>query len=118
MALIDQTRHSVSMTATAVLTQLARRGRSSSARAPHVAPGAAISIHLLGSDGSDALARLAALSESPVPTGRALVAEVDGELWAALPLESGHMLIDPFRPSSEVRQLLTLRAQQLQRDAA
>jgi hypothetical protein len=106
------------MTATAVLSSLARRGRSSTARAPHVAPGAAISIHLLGSDDSAALARLAELAESPAPTGPALVAEVDGDIWAALPLTTGRMLVDPFRPSSEIQQLLSLRAAQLQRDAA
>jgi hypothetical protein len=53
-----------------------------------------------------------------VPSGRALVAEVDGELWAALPLATGKMLVDPFRPSSEVQQLLSLRATQLRREAA
>jgi hypothetical protein len=62
LVLIDPIRHSVSMTATAVLTRLARRGRSSTARAPHVASSAAISIHLLGGNDSAALARLAALS--------------------------------------------------------
>jgi hypothetical protein len=84
------------MTATTVLTSLARRGRSSAARAPHVAQ----------------------LAESPLPSGRALVAEVDGELWAALPLATGKMLVDPFRPASEVQQLLSLRAAQLRHEAA
>jgi hypothetical protein len=106
------------MTATAVLSNLARRGRSRTARAPHVARGAVISIHLLGSDDTAALERLAQLAESPLPSGRALVAEVDGELWAALPLSTGEMLVDPFRPSSEIQQLLSLRAAQLQREAA
>ncbi len=106
------------MTATTVLTSLARRGRSSAARAPHVARGAVISIQLVGSDGCAALERLAQLAESPVPSGRALVAEVDGELWAALPLATGKMLVDPFRPASEVQQLLSLRAAQLRHEAA
>jgi hypothetical protein len=106
------------MTATAVLNSLARRGRSRSARAPHVAGGAVISIHLVESDESADLERLAQLSESPSPSGRALVAEVDGELWAALQLTTGKMLVDPFRPSSELQQLLSLRAAQLRRDAA
>jgi hypothetical protein len=118
LALIDSITHSWYMTATAALLNLARRGRSGPARAPHVARGAVISIHLLGSDDSAALERLAQLAESPLPTGRALVAEVDGELWAALPLSTGKMLVDPFRPSSEVQQLLALRAAQLERDAA
>jgi hypothetical protein len=77
-----------------------------------------ISIHLLGSDDSSALDRLAQLAESPLPSGRALVAEVDGELWAALPLSTGKLLVDPFRPSSELQQLLLLRAEQLRHLAA
>ena len=35
-----------------------------------------------------------------------------------LPLSTGKMLVDPFRPSSELQQLLSLRAAQLRRDAA
>jgi hypothetical protein len=106
------------MTATALFNSLARRGRSSTARAPHVARGAVISIRLAGREEEGALERLAQLTESPVPTGRALVAEVDGEVWAALPLSTGKALVDPFRPSSEIQQLLSLRAAQLDADAA
>jgi hypothetical protein len=106
------------MTATAVLTSLARRGRSSTARPPHVARGAVISIRLAGIEEEAALERLAQLAERPLPSGRTLVAEVDGVLWAALPLASRTPLVDPFRPSSEVQQLLELRAAQLELDAA
>lgn len=106
------------MTATAVLQSLARRGRSSTARAPHVDRCAVISIRLAGADEAAALERLAQLAERPVPTGRTLVAEVDGELWAALSLATRSPLVDPFRPSSEIQQLLTLRATQLELDAA
>ena len=102
------------MTATAVLNSLARRGRSRTARAPQVSRGAVISIRLAGTSEEAAIERLAQLAERPAPTGRALVAEVDGELWAALPLATGSLIVDPFRPSSEVQQLLTLRASQLE----
>jgi hypothetical protein len=118
LVLIDSTRHHWYLTATAVLNSLARRGRSSTARAPHVARGAVISIRLAGQAEAGAIARLAALAERPVPTGRALIAEVDGEVWAALPLATRTAIVDPFRPSCEVRQLLTLRAAQLELDAA
>ena len=118
MVLIDQTGHPVSMTATAVLTSLARRGRSGTARAPHVARCAVISIRFAEADEAVALERLAALAERPLPSGRTLVAEVDGELWGALPLATGRLLVDPFRPSAEIRELLTLRASQLEADAA
>ena len=115
LVLIDLTGHHVGMTATAVLATLARRvGRSSgAARAPQVERQAVISIRLAGRDEEAAIERLAQLSERPVPTGRSLIAEVDGEVWAALPLSRETMLVDPFRPSSEVEQLLSLRAAQL-----
>lgn len=115
---MDPTRHPVPMTALAVLNSLARRGRSSTARAPQVARAAVISIRLAGREEQAAIERLAELAERPTPSGRALVAEVDGELWAALPLPTGALIVDPFRPSSEIRQLLTLRASQLELDAA
>ena len=57
-----------------------------------------------------ALDRLAALDSAPAPTGATLVAEVGGELWAALDLESGAGIADPFRPSAEVVELLRLHA--------
>jgi hypothetical protein len=38
-----------------------------------------------------------------------LVAEVEGELWAALELAGGRTIADPFRPTLAVRELLALR---------
>src|SRR4051794_31663923 len=46
-----------------------------------------------------------------------LVAEVDGSLEAALALEGGLAIADPFRPSALHLQLLSLRARQLGGDA-
>jgi len=57
-----------------------------------------------------ALARLAALDSSSPPTGAALVAEVGDELWAAIDIDSGTAIADPFRPSGEVVDLLRLHA--------
>ena len=59
------------------------------------------------------LARLAALDEGRVPAGRALVAEVDGTFAAALGLDDGAVLADPFRRTAETVALLRLRANQL-----
>jgi hypothetical protein len=63
-------------------------------------------------DTSDAgaLVRLAALDSASPPTGDALVAEVGGELWAAVELDSGAAIADPFRPSGELVDLLRLQA--------
>jgi hypothetical protein len=57
-----------------------------------------------------ALDRLAAVDSAPVPTGDVLVAEVGGELWAALEIDSGAAIADPFRPSGELVELLRLHA--------
>lgn len=64
-------------------------------------------------DDSAALARLAALDCGPTPTGDVLVAEVDGELWAAVTVGSDGAIADPFRPSAEIVRLLRMRAAQL-----
>src|SRR4051794_35460002 len=61
----------------------------------------------------DDLGRLAVLDGAPPLRGEVLVAEVDGALWAALSLESGVVVADPFRPSLELRSLLELRAAQI-----
>ena len=44
-----------------------------------------------------------------------LVAEVGGELWAALWLDDHHAVADPFRPTGELVALLVERARQLRR---
>jgi hypothetical protein len=43
-----------------------------------------------------------------------LVAAVDSEVVAALPVEGGHALTDLWRPTGDVVQLLELRAKQEQ----
>jgi hypothetical protein len=64
-------------------------------------------------DDSAALARLAALDCGPIPTGDVLVAEVDGELWAAVAVGSDSAIADPFRASGGIVRLLRMRAAQL-----
>jgi hypothetical protein len=61
----------------------------------------------------DAIRRLAALDEKPIPTGGVLVAEQDGDLIAVLPLDGGQALADPFKPTADIVELLTMRARQL-----
>ena len=57
-----------------------------------------------------ALDRLATLDSATAPAGDVLVAEVAGELWAALEIDSGAVIADPFRPSGELVELLRLHA--------
>jgi hypothetical protein len=54
--------------------------------------------------------RLAALDSSSPPTGDVLLAEMGEELWAAMSLDTGAVIADPFRPSAELVELLRVRA--------
>jgi len=60
-----------------------------------------------------ALQRLAQLDSRRLAEGELLVAEVDGELRAALPLAGGGAIADPFRPTAPLVSLLGLRAAQI-----
>jgi hypothetical protein len=60
-----------------------------------------------------ALEQLALLVGRPEPQGRFVVAEIGGEVVAALPLRGGPALTDPFRPTAHLLPLLRLRAAQL-----
>jgi hypothetical protein len=57
-----------------------------------------------------ALRRLAAIDSASPPTGDVLLAEMDSELWAAVSLDTGDAIADPFRPSGELVDLLRFRA--------
>jgi hypothetical protein len=59
------------------------------------------------------LARLAALDSSKPPTQPILLAEVDGQLLAALALSDGTVIADPFHPAADLIDLLRARAHQL-----
>src|SRR3954451_12701010 len=60
-----------------------------------------------------ALAALAALDGAEEPFGRTLVAEVDGSIVEALPLDGGTgPFSDPFRRTSDLVALLEARAKQ------
>jgi len=65
-----------------------------------------------------AVVRLAALDSASPPTGDVLLAEVDGELWAAVDIESGAAIADPFRPSADLVELLRFRADRMRRELA
>ena len=64
-----------------------------------------------------ALRRLAQLdSQSPI-TGPSVIVEVDREPWAAVELDTGRVIADPFRPSSHVAQAAQAHAAGLRRTA-
>jgi hypothetical protein len=75
--------------------------------------GADIEIRRARLEDAAALRRVAALDSKQLPTGDLLVAELDGELAAALPLDGGEPIADPFRPTAALVRLLELRREQI-----
>ena len=59
--------------------------------------------------------RLAQLDSSRPPRGVVLLAEVGDELWAAISLDDGHLIADPFRLSGELAFDLAQRARRVKR---
>ena len=59
---------------------------------------------------ASSLSRLAALDSAPVLDGPALVAEVDGEMRAALPMDGGRPIADPFAETAHLIELLRSHA--------
>jgi hypothetical protein len=87
-----------------------RRVREASRHAPQPVRTA---IQLRLSACREELERLAALSERPARGGDWLVADLDGVPVAAVSVEDGATLYDPFRPSSQALSLLKLRRKQV-----
>lgn len=65
-----------------------------------------------------ALESIAQLDGRPLPRGEMLVAEVGGEVVAAIGLADGREIADPFRPTADLLTLLRLRRDQLRGQAA
>jgi hypothetical protein len=86
-------------------------GNVNAQRAP--GPGASITLRLATGDDDEAIARLAALYDRPLPSSPLLLAEVDGELHAALTLTGARELMEPYLPTAALVELLALRAKQL-----
>jgi hypothetical protein len=72
-----------------------------------------VTIRVAAGADDEALARLAELDSRPALTGYVLVAEVGGELRAAVPVAGGEPVADPFHPTAALTSLLALRARQL-----
>ena len=64
-----------------------------------------------------AVRRVAQLDSAKAPSSPTLIAEVDGEIVAAAPIDGGAPVADPFRPTADVIVLLERRARQLRRAA-
>jgi hypothetical protein len=97
--------------------RLARRGDAKHQTGGAPAP-ADLVIRLARAEDDEALGRLAMLDGHPrIDGSRWLVAAVEEEVLAALPLDGGDPLADPFRPTASLVEMLKLRAGQLRGDA-
>lgn len=74
---------------------------------------APITVRVLGDSDEAALRRLAGRDSSPVPAGRLLGAEVGDALVAAVSLDEGRVLADPFHATRPAVEMLRVRARQL-----
>jgi hypothetical protein len=70
-----------------------------------------LTIRRATADDTFALRRLAAIDSASPPTGDVLLAEMGNELWAAVSIDSGAAVADPFRPSGDLVELLRFRAE-------
>ena len=82
-------------------------------RSREIHPDTTIRIRHFAERDIDAVRLLAALDGKHPPVGSVLVAELEGELVAALPLDGGPVLADPFKPTADIVALLRERARQL-----
>jgi hypothetical protein len=97
-----------------VVTGLARRAhRERHARGSVLTRAVTVRLAAHGDEGS--LERLAELDSALPPTGPALVAEFGGELVAALSLDDGRAIANPFRHTREVVRELQCQAAELSR---
>jgi hypothetical protein len=74
-----------------------------------------LTIRLATPDDARALRRLAEIDSAARLTGRALLAEVDGVAAAAISLETGAAVADPFQYTADIVRMLRLRRDQLTR---
>lgn len=87
-----------------------RRVRDAYVRPPQTVRTA---IQLRVSQCREELERLAALSERPLHESDWIVADVDGVAVAAVAVDDGTTVYDPFKPTSQAVSLLQLRRKQV-----
>jgi hypothetical protein len=89
--------------------QLTTTLRRTKARPLTIGP-ASITIRPAYADDESTIARLAALDSAEIPSAPILLAEVDGQLRAALSVNDGAVIADPFFPSVHLVELLSSHA--------
>jgi hypothetical protein len=77
-----------------------------------------LTVRLAAQDDETALRRLADVDSASRLTGRVLVAELEDELRAAISLDTGTVIANPFKPSADIVHVLRLRRYQLMRQGS
>ena len=77
---------------------------------PRIAADAPVTIRHASSADLPALERLAALDSHRIPSGELYVGEVDGRLLAAVSIDTGGVIADPFEHTAAIIDLLRVRA--------
>jgi hypothetical protein len=65
-----------------------------------------VTIRLSRDDDAEPIRCLAELDSRRAPSGRVMLAEVDGELVAAVPTGGGPAIADPFRRTAQIVEIL------------
>lgn len=95
------------------LEQISRRSYVRSAPEPRFVPDEPVSLRLCRVHDDPALEQLAQLEGTSIHPGRYVVAELNGVIVAAQPLDGGAPIADPFQKTGQVLPLLRLRVEQL-----
>ena len=77
--------------------------------------GAQVSIRSAAPADDAAIDRLAELDDHALPRGERLIGELGGRIVAAVDVDSGEAIADPFVPTAALVELLGLRAAQVRR---
>ena len=86
---------------------------SSNRTRPSVGQAGDVTVRLADYSDAAALVRLAGLDDARVPDGPVLIAETGHRPVAALPLNGGSAIADPFHRTAALVEVLDLRARQL-----
>jgi hypothetical protein len=91
----------------------ARAARAATSHSVADASGERVVLRRAQRQDANALDRLAALDGVRRPAGELMLAEVEGEILAAVPVEGGRAIADPFRPTADLVDLLRARTRLL-----
>ena len=77
---------------------------------PHIAADAPLTIRHANANDFPALERLAALDSHRIPSGELFVGEVDGRLLAAVSIDTGGVIADPFEHTASIVDVLRVQS--------